>query len=253
MDFDRSNVQQIAGGYMSVTGGIIAGASLLGSAATAGTSLYGAGKQSDAATTAANLQKQQYDQTRQDQLPFIQQGQTAVNTIGSDIRNKTGFATPFDFQADPGYKFNLQQGQEAINNSAAAKGGVLNGGTLKALSQYTSGLADTTYNSAYNRYLQGSQNSYNQLAGLANLGEGATSNTGAAGENAANAQGNYLTQAGNATAAGAVGAGNAVSSGLGTIANGALDLSALRHLSSASSYGTPPPVNVNSSLFKDLA
>lgn len=238
---------------MSITGGIIAGASLLGSGISAGASIYGSDKQSDAATQAAQIQKQQYDQTRQDQLPFIQQGQTAVNDIGSDIQNQTGFAAPFNFQADPGYQFNLQQGTDAINNSAAAKGGVLNGGTLKALSQYTSGLADTTYNSAYQRYLAGSQNSYNQLAGLANLGENATSNTGAAGAASANAQGNYLTQAGNAQAAGAVGAGNAFDSGLGTIANGAQTFGILNQLqknASASSYGTgtSAPIPWNSPL-----
>lgn len=237
---------------MSVTGGIIAGASLLGSAASAGTSLYGAGKQADAATQAAQLQQQQYEQTRQDQAPYRAAGTTALDTIGNDLSTKTGFAAPFNFQADPGYQFNLKQGQQAINNSSAAKGGVLNGGTLKALSQYTSGLADTTYNSAYNRYLAGSQNSFNQLNSLAQLGEGATTNTGAASAHAADAEGNDITGAANATAAGAVGAGNAVSSGLGTIANGALDLSALRSLSSASSYGMPPPINPNSSLFKDM-
>lgn len=227
---------------MSVTGGIIAGASLLGSGISAGTSLFGASKQADAAQQAAQLQEQQFQQTQQNQAPFIQAGQGAVGTISNDINNQTGFAAPFNFQADPGYQFNLQQGTDAINNSAAAKGGVLNGGTLKALSQYTSGLADTTYNSAYQRYLAGSQNSYNQLAGLAQIGEGATSNTANAGANAANSAGNYLTQGANATAAGAVGAGNAASSGLGTIANAGQTyaiLNQLQQAGSASSYANP--------------
>jgi hypothetical protein len=201
--------------------------------AGAGASIYGGSKQAAAANNAANLQQQQFEQTQKNQAPFIQAGQNAVGTIQSDLNNQTGFATPFSFQADPGYQFNLTQGENAINSSSAAQGGVLNGGTLKALSQYASGLADTTYSSAYNRYLEGSQNSYNQLAGLANLGEGATTNTGNAGAAAANAAGNYGTQAANATAAGAVGASNAVGGSINTFDI----LNALQRNGSASSYG----------------
>lgn len=40
------------------------------------------------------------------------------------------------FEQDPGYQFRLQQGEQAINRSAAAHGGRLGGATLKALSDY---------------------------------------------------------------------------------------------------------------------
>lgn len=222
---------------MSVTGGIIAGASLLGAGASAGASIYGSNKQADAATNAANLQEQQFQQTQANQAPFIQAGQGALSTIQSDQANGTGFAAPFNFQEDPGYQFNLQQGQNAINSSSAAQGGVLNGGTLKALDQYTTGLADNDYNSAYSRYLAGSQNSFNQLNSIAGLGENATTNTGNAGAAAANASGNYLTQAGNAQAAGAVGAGNAINGSLGTLANTGTTYGILQSLQSQSGYG----------------
>lgn len=208
-----------------------------------------------AATNAANMQQEQFQQTQKNQQPFIQAGQGAVGQISDDINNQKGFATPFSFQADPGYQFNLQQGQQAINNSSAAKGGVLNGGTLKALSQYTSGLADTTYNSAYNRYLEGSQNSFNQLNSLAQLGEGATATTGAQGAAAALAAGNFTNQAGQDTAAGTIGIGTGINQGLGGAVNSynnGQTLQALQGLSSASSYGNPPPINTNSSLYKDL-
>lgn len=197
---------------------------------------------SSAANKAAQLQEQQYQQTRQDQAPYMAAGTTALGTIQSDQANGTGFAAPFNFQADPGYQFNLQQGTDAINNSAAAKGGVLNGGTLKALSQYTSGLADTTYNSAYNRYLQGSNQSYNQLMGVAGLGESATANTGAAGANAANAAGSYTNQAGQDTAAGTVGIGTGINQGLSGASSAGQTYSILNQLQqagSASSYGRP--------------
>jgi hypothetical protein len=47
-------------------------------------------------------------------------------------------------QNDPGYQFRLQQGQDALQNSAAARGGLLSGGTAKALSDYTKTLPQTS-------------------------------------------------------------------------------------------------------------
>ncbi len=55
------------------------------------------------------------------------------------------------FQADPGYQFRLQQGEEAINRSAAARGGRLGGATLKALSEYNQGLASQEFGNYANR------------------------------------------------------------------------------------------------------
>lgn len=201
-----------------VAAAVVAGVTGVGSAIAGGiSSSKAAGAQSAAAQQAATLQQQQYQQNRTDQQPYMQAGQGALNTITQDQANGTGFAKQFnmsDFYNDPGYKFQLQQGQNAINNSSAATGGVLNGGTLKALSQYTSGLANQTYGDAYNRYLANSQQQYGQLFNVAQLGENATSTLGNQGVTSANNAGNYLTQAGNAKAAGDVGVGNAISSGI---------------------------------------
>jgi hypothetical protein len=43
----------------------------------------------------------------------------------------------------PGYKFEQQQGQQAIQNSAAARGQSLSGNTLQGLEQFGQGLAST--------------------------------------------------------------------------------------------------------------
>lgn len=225
---------------------IAGGASLLGGVASAVGSSVAAGDQSSAATNAANLQQQQYQQNLANQQPYMTSGTNALNTINSDQANGTGFATPFNlasFTSNPGYQFQLQQGQNAINSSAAATGGTLNGGTLKALDQYTTGLANTTYGDAYNRYLANSQQQYGQLFNVAQLGENATATVGNQGTQAANASGNYLTQAGNANAAGTVGVTNAVNSGLGGIANGINTASILQGLQSQSGYGNVNPNN----------
>lgn len=224
-----------------VAAAVIGGSALIGGVTSAVGAKSGADAQTNAANQAAALQQQQYQQNRTDQQPYMQAGTTALNQIGQDQANGTGFAAPFtqsSFMSDPGYQFQLQQGQNAINSSAAATGGVLNGGTLKALDQYTTGLANTTYGDAYNRYLATSQQQYGQLANIAQLGENATASTGAQGTAAANASGNYLTQAGNATAAGDVGVGNAINGAVGTIANaGTTSILANALQSSQSGYG----------------
>jgi hypothetical protein len=218
-----------------------AGLGLAGAVTSGVASSKAGGQVASAANNAATLQQQQYQQTLQNQQPYMQAGQTALGTIQSDQASGTGFAAPFNPQTyidTPGYQFQQQQGANAINSSAAATGGTLNGGTLKALDQYTTGLANSTYGQAYNQYLATSQQQYGQLFNVAQLGENATATTGQQGAAAANASGNYMTQAGNASAAGTLGVGNAVNSGLsnlGTVAYGG-------YLSQqgTSGYSTPP-------------
>lgn len=230
----------IKGSRMRIAVAVIAGGSLLGGIASGVGSSVAAGDQASAATNAANLQQQQYQQNRQDQMPYMTSGTNALNTINQDQANGTGFATPFNlasFTSNPGYQFQFQQGQNAINSSAAATGGTLNGGTLKALDQYTTGLANSTYGDAYNRYLANSQQQYGQLFNVAQLGENATATTGNQGTEAANASGNYLTQAGNANAAGTVGVTNGINAGIGGIVNGVNTAQILQGLQSQSGYG----------------
>lgn len=56
--------------------------------------------------------------------------------------------------ADPGYQFRLKAGQEALERSAAARGTLLTGGTMKDLTAYQQDLASQEYQKAYDRALQ---------------------------------------------------------------------------------------------------
>ena len=71
---------------------------------------------------------------------------------------------------DPGYAFRLQQGQQALERSAAGRGGVLGGAQQKALDRYSQDYASNEYQNAWNRYMQGHQQTYGMLQGLANFG-----------------------------------------------------------------------------------
>jgi hypothetical protein len=62
--------------------------------------------------------------------------------------------TPGDLTADPGYQFNLAQGTSAQDRANLARGNFYSGQALKEAQAFGQGLADTTYNTAFNRALQ---------------------------------------------------------------------------------------------------
>lgn len=65
------------------------------------------------------------------------------------------FAQPTYDEArnDPGFQFVQREGQKALENSAAARGVLNSGGTLKDIAQWNQSLADTQYQNVFNRDL----------------------------------------------------------------------------------------------------
>lgn len=55
---------------------------------------------------------------------------------------------------DPGYQFRLDQGERALQASAAGRGMLRTGGTLKDISDYGQNTASAEYQNVYNRALQ---------------------------------------------------------------------------------------------------
>jgi hypothetical protein len=60
-----------------------------------------------------------------------------------------------DMQTDPGYGFRLSEGLKALERSAAARGGLLSGGTGKALTRYGQEAASQEFGNAFARALTG--------------------------------------------------------------------------------------------------
>ena len=204
-------------------------------AAILGSSLFGSRAASKAADTqaaaadrAAELQQQQYEQTRADQAPYREAGYNALAQMQRTAGNVPG-AFKFgagDYQADPGYAFRLSEGQKALDRSAAARGGLISGGALKAAQRFGQEMGSQEFGNAYNRALTGyntgvaSENQlYNRQAGLAGIGQTSANLVGQAGQNYATNVGNLMTGAGAAQAAGQVGVANAITGGLGTYLN----------------------------------
>jgi hypothetical protein len=184
--------------------------------------------QAAAAGQAADVQQQQYEQTRADQAPYREAGYNALANLQRTAGNVPG-AFKFgasDYQADPGYAFRLSEGQKALDRQAAARGGLISGGALKAAQRYGQEMGSQEYGNAYNRALTSYNTDvarenqlYNRQAGLAGIGQTSTNLVGQAGQNYATNVGNLMTGAGAAQAAGQVGMANAITGGLGTYLN----------------------------------
>lgn len=201
-----------------VTAAVIGGSALLG----ASSANRAAGEQADAATRAAetqaaaaryaaDLQQKQYEENVGRQRPFYEAGVNALPELVSASRY-----TPFgmnQFTADPGYAFRLSEGQKALERSAAARGGLISGGAMKAATRFGQDMGSQEYTNAFNRYQTEREARLGPLRTLTGMGGTTASNLGAAGQtNAANI-GNLGVAGAGATAEGYMGAANARASG----------------------------------------
>lgn len=105
-----------------------------------------------------------------------------------------------NFFASPDYKFRFQQGEQAVQNSAAAgPAGLYSGNTLRALTDYGQGMGASEFGNWFARQ-----------AALAGLGQAATSQAGNAALTTGANVGNLLVNQGNARASGVIGETNSM-------------------------------------------
>lgn len=155
-------------------------ASLAGSVLSPVTSLLGIHNNNRASDTAANYQTTAMQKAQQLLQPYADTGTQANTMIQNQLSSGAlgGNFNPGDLTKDPGYQFRLQQGQQALDRRAAAGGNYFSGGALKEAQNFGQGLADQTYNDAYNRWLDQQRNTYNILSGQSNQGLGAAADMG---------------------------------------------------------------------------
>jgi hypothetical protein len=194
-------------GALIGAGALGAAGSIAGSAIGAGAASDAAAGQSQAAHEANALQEKMYNQTRADQEPWRQAGIKALGGMqDADYMRDFGAG---DFTKDPGYDFRLSQGMKGVENSAAARGGLLSGRTAKALNEYGQNFASNEYNNAYNRFNADRDRRFNRLSTLAGTGQTATQNVNAAGMNSAASMGSNMMGAANAQGAAGMAGANA--------------------------------------------
>jgi len=191
------------------TAAAIIGGSVLGGLAQASGARSAARAQSNASDRDIAYQTETRDLIRRDLQPFVQGGTRGQQAYLSEFGLAQAPAGYQGFQESPGYQFALQQGTDAVQSGAAARGGLYSGAAMSGLNSYAQGMA----NQEYGNYL-------NRLQGIGANGQNAAGMQASASQNSANAVGNSLQNMGNAQAAGAIAQGNAWSSTIGNVIGG---------------------------------
>lgn len=204
----QANANKVAGMATTAAGTAATGVT---DAATTGanniTAATAAGQGSVAdSVTGANSTLQNYlDQQKALYQPYQQAGTNSLASLqqltgpSGPLSQQFSF-NPSDLSSDPGYQFTLSQGQQALQRSAAAQGGLFSTGTAKSLAGYTTGTANQYFNDAYNRaantFNVNRQGTLSQISGLQNLAGLGSTAAGAAstaiGNNAALQSGNTV-------------------------------------------------------------
>jgi len=188
------------------------------------------------------------------QEPFRRAGITAQDQImqylgiGGD-KNAPGYGSlgkSFDelyggdkFQQDPSYQFRVDEGVKALDRSAAARGMLQSGATLKGITRFGQREGSQEYQNAFNRYQVERAAKLNPLQSLMGSGQSAanvmTGNVGQFGQNeSANIYG-----AGQARASGYIGSANALSNALNQVGSIAMDVPMNKAIMGYYSKGAP--------------
>lgn len=199
----------------------VAGATLVSGYMGANAAKDAASQQAAAADRAAQVQREMFDITNQQQAPYREAGYSALKDIAGSKDYFTNQYGPEDFAAglDPSYAFRLKQGQMATDAAANRAGGLIGGNAMQGMQDYTQGLASTEYGNAFNRYQTQRANIYNTLASIAGLGQTSLGQTTPAATTTAGNIGQALIGSGTAQAAGTVGAANALGSAVQGLGN----------------------------------
>jgi hypothetical protein len=209
--------------------------------AIAGTAVVGAvgssiasGQQAKAARNAQNIAQQQQQANMSLQQPYNLGGQNALGQLqylegigprsagegqgGAGTGGGYGslnapFTTQMFQQMSPAYQFTRQQGGQGVLNQDASSAGSLSGAAMKDLMSFNSGLANQSFNNAFNQYQTQNTNTFNRLNSIAGLGQAAAAGVGAQNTQLAGTRANAAIDVGQAQAGGTMGIANALGQG----------------------------------------
>jgi len=226
-----------------VAAGIGAAGSLASGIIGSNAASSGAKAQENAAQLASNTELSMFNTAQSDLQPYMQGGTNALAAlqkilgigpggsgatnpmlqmlgIGANGQATGGGIDPSKFQSSPGYQFQMQQGEDAITNSNAAKG--IGGNALKQLQSYGQGTA----NQGWQQYLSNLSGAYgnltDQLSNLVGRGQGAAGGVASAAMGLGSEIGGNQIGAGNAQASGTIGSANALGGALQGIGSNAM-------------------------------
>jgi hypothetical protein len=190
----------LAGATIGAGAGALVGGTLKSGKEGAKAAEEGAALQAQSADQAAQIQWDMYQQTRADQMPWLQAGKRALGTLEKDIAAGPGEFRP---EEQPGYKFGFQEFVEKPYMAAqSAKGKRLSGETYKGLTRYAQDYANTAYDNFLQRYYQRLQ----PQQSMAGVGQTTAAQLGAAGRQTGVATGEIAMAKGQAQAEGLINA-----------------------------------------------
>lgn len=193
----------------------VAGA-VVGSAVIGGVASNRAARtQAQAAEQSGQLQREMFERQVELGRPYREAGEQALNRLIPLATEYTPFGMQ-QFQQDPGYAFRLGEGQKALERTAAARGGLISGGALRAAQRYGQEMGSQEYTNAFNRYQAERQARLGPLQSLAGLGQTTSQQLGQAGQQMGMNVGETMTGGAAARASGYVGGANALTGALGT-------------------------------------
>jgi len=205
----------------------VAGAAVVGAAATAGATIYTANSQAEAAKKASESQsdaaqagiaeqRRQFDQIQSLLAPYVQSGNAAMSAQNdlNGINGPEAQKRAIDqLQNSPQFKSLVSQGENSILQNAAATGGLRGGNTQAALAQFRPAMLSQLINDQYSR-----------LGAQTQLGQASAAGQAASGQQNANSVSALLQQQGAAQAGGALAQGaqqgqiaSALAGGIGTL------------------------------------
>jgi hypothetical protein len=222
-----------------------AGAGLIGSSMQSRAAQSGAQAQAGATTQAANLQaevarenidlqREMFNKGLSLGEPYRQAGYGALTRIGELLPGLTAPVSREEIMGLPGYQFAMEQGVGSARQMANVGGGGSN--VDRAAQKFA---IDYTLGTAMPQVIAQRQNIYNTLAGIAGIGQTATTGAVGAGQqygaNVANIAGSSAGAIGqlgvagaNELASGNIASANLMSGALGNIGNSALMYSLLK-------------------------
>ena len=194
---------------------MMAAAAIGGSLISSNAAGDAADTQAAAANRASDISNQQYQQTRTDNLPALDARNASLakmrDLLGIGAAGGGGMASApsaADVMNQPGYQFGRDQGQQAIQRQASARGMLNSGQALTAAARYGNDYATTKYDNAFNQLQSSQTNTFNRLASVAGYGQTGANQIGQAGIYNANQMGSAAIGAGNAAAAAGMGQAN---------------------------------------------
>lgn len=212
------------------------GAAIAGAVGAVGSAAIGANAASNAADAAKNaakknnaLQKEIYDRNSANLTPFMQSGGRANDAITNflGLNGQQGQDAAFQSYAkSTGADYTQRRGVDAITSSAATRGMLNSGSTLKAVNQFARDDSQRYVGSYLDR-----------LFGLSGQGMGAASALAGVGQNYAGAVGANNNAAADVTGNAALSQANIFNNLIGQ------GVQAYGYSRGQSSYGSPTPTN----------